>query len=191
LKHKKDFTDVIRRIRNGDAQCLDALFHAVYPHLCAFAFTFLHDRDEAEEVVQEVFCKLWMNRANLDETLSIKSYLFTAVKNNCLKVLDHQKVKDKYKHLLESVYCVASANNPHENFIGEELEREFNKALQKLPAQSRKIFELSRHDGLTYKEIATRLHISPKTVETQMSRALTKLKLQLKDYILIALFFQQ
>jgi RNA polymerase sigma-70 factor (ECF subfamily) len=189
LKRKEENEDIIKSIRDGDSHSLNLLFHSVYPHLCAYANSFLHDRDEAEEVAQEVFCKLWINRALLDETLSLKAYLFTAVKNNSLKVLEHQKVKDKYKQVLTYVHHTLPHNSADEIFAGDELEREFNKALATLPAQSRKIFELSRNEGFTYQEIAAQLKISPKTVETQMSRALQKLRLQLKDYILLAIFF--
>jgi RNA polymerase sigma-70 factor, ECF subfamily len=183
--------EVIANIRNGDARSLHLLFHAVYPHLCAYAASILHDHDEAEEIVQDVFFKLWINRQHLDETLSIKAYMFTAVKNNALKTLAHQKVKNKYQKLLEYVHhSLPNTSSADELLLSNELEQEFTKALQSLSGQSRRIFELSRMEGLTYQQIATRLNISPKTVETQMSRALQKLRLQLKDYILLVILLQ-
>jgi RNA polymerase sigma-70 factor, ECF subfamily len=191
LKRKEENTDFIRSIREGDVKGLDVLFRAVYPHLCAYANKFLNDIDEAEEIVQEVFYKLWKNREHLDETQSIRAYLFTAVKNSCFKFLEHQKVKDKYKGLLEYVYRLSALqdNSAHETLVAGELEKEFNKALDQLPEQCRKIFELSRFEGYKYNEIADKLKISPKTVETQMSRALHKIRLQLRDYILMLVLF--
>lgn len=191
MKRKEENTDFIRSIREGDVKGLDALFHAVYPHLCAYANKFLNDIDEAEEVVQEVFYKLWKNREQLDETQSIKAYLFTAVKNSCFKYLEHQKVKDKYKGLLARVYKSSALqdNSAHEAFVAGELEEEFNKALDQLPEQCRRIFEMSRFEGYKYNEIADKLSISPKTVETQMSRALHKIRLSLRDYILMLVLF--
>lgn len=190
MKRKEENTEFIKSIRAGDVKGLDVLFHAVYPHLCAYANKFLNDIDEAEEVVQEVFYKLWKNREQLDETQSIKAYLFTAVRNGCFKYLEHQKVKDKYKGLLEYVYKSSALqdNSAHEDLVAGELEEEFNKALDQLPEQCRRIFEMSRFEGYKYNEIADKLKISPKTVETQMSRALHKIRLSLRDYILMLVF---
>ena len=103
--------------------------------------------------------------------------------------LEHQKVKNKYAEILQYVYTEARQDSAHEILIANELDQEFARALADLPTQCRKIFELNRVQGLKYAEIATHLKISQKTVETQMSRALQKLKLQLKDYILVLLLF--
>jgi RNA polymerase sigma-70 factor (ECF subfamily) len=184
-------TDLILSLKRGDTESFKLLFHAVYPQLCAYANKFLHDINEAEEIVQEVFYKLWKNRKDLDEDESIKGYLFTSVKNNCFHFIEHQKVKDKYATFLLHAYrSVPEAVGSHEIVVASELEKEFSKALDQLPHQCRKIFELSRVEGLKYAEIANRLNISQKTVETQISRALSKIKLQLKDYILILILFQ-
>jgi RNA polymerase sigma-70 factor (ECF subfamily) len=184
-------TDLILGLKQGDAKSFEMLFHAVYPHLCAYANKFLSDIDEAEEIVQEVFFKLWKNRKDIDEDESLKGYLFTAVKNSCFHFLEHKKVKDKYSTLLQHIYKSSwEENSTYEIVVASELEKEFDKALKQLPSQCRKIFELSRLEGLKYAEIASQLNISQKTVETQMSRALQKIKLQLKDYILILIFLQ-
>jgi RNA polymerase sigma-70 factor, ECF subfamily len=177
--------DLILRLKEGDGKSFEILFQAVYPQLCGYANKFIHDIDEAEEIAQEVFSKLWENRHHLDEDDSVKGYLFTSVKNRCLHFLEHQKVKSKYAEILQYVYTEAAHDTAHEIVVANELDQEYAKALESLPLQCRKIFELNRMDGLKYGEIARHLKISQKTVETQMSRALHKLKLQLKDYILI------
>jgi RNA polymerase sigma-70 factor, ECF subfamily len=191
VKEISDNIELIKNLRNGDAQSMELLFRRLYPQLCAFANKFLHNIDEAEEVVQEVFYKIWKNRKNLDENQSVKCYLFTSVKNSCFSVLEHNKVKDKYAALLEYVY-ITSLNSAvaHDSLIATELEKDFTQALEKLPADCRKIFELSRFEGLKYQEIADRLNISIKTVETQMSRALYKIRLQLKDYLVMMILLQ-
>jgi RNA polymerase sigma-70 factor, ECF subfamily len=190
VKELEDNIDLIKNLKNGDAQSMELLFRRLYPQLCAFANKFLHDTDEAEEVVQEVFYKIWKNRQNLDENQSVKCYLFTSVKNSCFTFLEHSKVKDKYATLLEYVYLTSNNNTTHDTLIVSELEKDFSQALEKLPPDCRKVFELSRFEGLKYHEIAARLNISIKTVETQMSRALSKIRVQLKDYLVIICLLQ-
>lgn len=177
-------SDLLKRIKEGDEPSFERLFHALYPRLCAYANKFLNDLDEAEEIVQQVFVTIWKNRALLDESLSSTGYLYTAVRNNCFTQLEHLRVQDKYANLLFNVYQSSPNHvNQDEQLIATELERDFQKALATLPEQCRTIFTLSRIDGLKYREIAVRLNISVKTVETQMSRALHKMRLQLKEYI--------
>ncbi|MFZ6009450.1 MAG: RNA polymerase sigma-70 factor [Bacteroidota bacterium] len=186
MKSLEENTDLVQSIKNGDAQSLELLFRRLYPHMCAYANKFLHDLDEAEEIVQEVFFRIWKNRKLLDETQSIKSYLFTAVKNNCFTSLEHKRVKDKYAELLAYVYRSSEGySHSHEFLVASELEKDFTKALDQLPPECRRIFELSRFEGLKYHEIAQQLNISIKTVETQMSRALSKIRLQLRDYLVM------
>ena len=182
-------SDLILRLKQGDAKSFEILFNAFYPPLCAYANKFVNDPDEAEEIAQDVFFKLWKNRMQLDEDDSVKWYLFTSVKNNCLHYLEHQKVKNRYAAVLHYVYTASEETSAHETFVATELENELANALLQLPQQCRQVFELNRVNGLKYSEIATHLNISQKTVETQMSRALQKLRIQLKDYILVLILF--
>jgi RNA polymerase sigma-70 factor, ECF subfamily len=182
--------DLILRLKKGDAKSFELLFHNLYPSLCTHANKFVNDIDEAEEIAQEALYKLWITRNHLDEDDSVKGYLFTAVKNAGLQFLRHKKVKDKYSAILFEVYKNQHAPTGHEILINKELENGLTSALQKLPSECRKVFELSRMKGMKYAEIASHLKISQKTVETQMSRALNKIKLQLKDYILLLVVSQ-
>lgn len=152
--------------------------------MCAYANKFLNNIDEAEEIVQEVFFRLWKNRERLDEKSSVSSYIFTSVKNNCFHLLEKQKVHNRYAELLNYVYRTSSFDvSAHEQLVVQEMESEFQQVLEKLPPECRRIFELSRFEGLRYHEIAEKLNISIKTVETQMSRALFRIRIGLKDYI--------
>jgi RNA polymerase sigma-70 factor (ECF subfamily) len=179
--------DLVINIKKGDARSLELLFQSTYPALCAYAKKFLNDADESEEIVQELFYSLWKHRDRLDENQSLHGYLFTSVKNRCLNFLDAQKSKARYATLMKFLYVQESTDsvNSYHVLIEKELEKDFHQALQALPNECRKIFELSRFEGLKYQEIATRLDISIKTVETQISRALSKLRVQLKDYTTI------
>ncbi len=178
-------SNLIVRIKEGDAKSFEVLFNTFYPPLCAYANKFVHDPAEAEEIAQDVFFRLWKSRMQLDEDDSVKGYLFTSVRNKCLHFLEHRKVKDKYAAILHYVYKQSDEPSVHESLVASELEDDLDKALKQLPTQCRRVFELNRLEGLKYSEIATHLNISQKTVETQMSRALQKLRVQLKDYMLL------
>ncbi len=139
--------------------------------------------DDSEDIVQEVFYRIWKNRANLDENKSFSTYLFSAVKNGSINHLEHKKHKDKYAEIMGVVYLRQHQPDSTDTLVAMDLERDFNKALDHLPSECRKVFELSRFEGLRYQEIADRLNISIKTVETQMSRALFKIRYELKDHL--------
>jgi RNA polymerase sigma-70 factor (ECF subfamily) len=194
LNNELDHTNLIKGLKKGDSHSLELLFRRLYPRLCAYANKFLNNMDESEEIVQEVFYRIWKNREQLDEKQSVNGYLFTAVKNTCFNTMEHQKVQDQYAALLQTVYKPSGVDfSAHESFVAEELEKDFQRALEHLPPECRKIFEMSRFEGLKYQEIAERLNISIKTVETQMVRALSKIRLDLKDYLtlLIITLLQQ
>jgi RNA polymerase sigma-70 factor, ECF subfamily len=179
--------DLILQIKQGDAHSFELLFRRLYPRMCAYAQKFLHDMNDAEEIVQEVFYAVWKNRDYLDEQQSLHAYLFTAVKNKSLNLLETKKNRTKHAELMWFLYAQDSlANNTsYEALLVKDLEKDLSAALSRLPQECRKIFELSRFEGLKYQEIAARLNISIKTVETQMSRALSKLRLQLREHITI------
>ncbi len=174
----------------ADSGEFEKLFRLHYSKLCSYANLFLNDPDAAEDVVQEVFFKLWKSRDELVITTTIKSYLFRAVRNGCLNVIDHLSIRDAYK--------VANEEDMQDNelrFIDEaivsELEQRIKETIDRLPAERRKIFILSRFEGLKYKEIADRLNISVKTVENQMYQALKYLRENLVDYLpLILVLFK-
>lgn len=186
LNQVLDHIELIKNIKKGDPGSLELLFRRLYPQLCAYANKYLGDMDEAEEIVQEVFVRIWNNRESLDEKQSVDAYLFTSVKNGCFNMLEHWKIKDKYTDLLARIYTSPpEQSSSHEAFVAEELEKDFHRALEQLPPECRRIFELSRLEGLKYQEIASRLNISIKTVEVQMSRALQKIRFQLREYLTV------
>lgn len=176
--------DHINLIKAGNKLAFDQLFLEYYEYLCNFAFTFLYDKEDAEEIVQDMFFHLWEKRESLEIKSSIKSYLFQAVKNRCITLLKHLTVREEYKAHNES-------NIKHQEQQGIELEGELalmiDIAVNKLPEERQKVFRLNRYEGLKYKEIAEHLGISIKTVEGQMSKALKFLRQELKEYLPIFL----
>lgn len=164
------------------------LFRSQYADLCAVANKYLEDLDAAEEVVQSVFVKFWEGKDSLEIKQSVKGYLFTAVKNNCLNQLKHLKIKEEYK--AHNQREIALEESQFEGDMeSSELADKIQESIEKLPDARKQIFMLSRYEGLKYKEIAEKLNISIKTVENQMGSALKFLKTQLSDYLVTLLIF--
>jgi RNA polymerase sigma-70 factor (ECF subfamily) len=182
---KDSNSDLIKNIKDGDRHSLELVFRRLYPRLCAYAQKFVQDLDDAEEIVQELFYNVWKNRTALDENQSLDSYMFTSIKNRCLNLLDARRTKSKHAQLLWYLYSTTATenNNAYQKLVADEFEKNLVTAIDNLPKECKKVFELSRFEGLKYQEIAQRLDISIKTVETQMSRALSKLRLDLREYL--------
>lgn len=172
--------DFIENIRRGDTKAFEAVFRAYYPFLCNYATKITKEATEAEEIVQELFVRLWEKRDTISITTSLKQYLFRATKNLCLNHLRHRKIKDEYE-------LIVSRENETDYFIEEQLEilQLIDKAIASMPAKRQEIFRLSRQQGLKYKEIAQILSISVKTVETQISLALKTLRESVKNQIML------
>jgi RNA polymerase sigma-70 factor (ECF subfamily) len=179
------------RIRKGDTKSLELLFRRLYPRLFAYANKFMHDHDDSKEIVQDVFVSLWNHRGSLDESKSLDAYLFTSVKNKCLNLLKSKALQNRRAALMLRVYNeeFTIVDNSHQILLANELQTAFDKALNTLPDECRRVFELSRMEGLRYHEIASRLNISIKTVETQMYRALSKLRLELRHHLAMLAVF--
>ena len=166
----------------GDITAFEMLFRTYYQPLCQYAFTFLRDKEDAEEIVQSTFLMVWEKRETLSIRTSVKPYLYAMVRNACLNVIKHQKIKQK--HAGEEI---ALADRSHDavaqTVASNELEHRINTAVEELPEQCRMVFKLSRFEELKYAEIAAQLNISIKTVENQMGKALKIMREQLKDYL--------
>ena len=159
----------------------EAFFKEHYNSLCRFAFTFLHDADDAEEVVQNTFVKLWKDKGHIHIQTSLKSYLYSSVRNSCLNQKKHIEIRESYKQ--DNKRVLDEGDNLEAEIEANELRAKINTAIKKLPLQRQKVFVMSRFDGLKYKEIAKKLKISPKTVENHMGLTIKYLKEELKDYL--------
>ena len=162
----------------------ESLFNSHYSELCSYANMFLKDLDAAEEIVQDLFVKFWENRESIKIASSVRSYLFTSVRNSCLNFIKHLKIEESYKKHNESERESGSVT-VDEEFEGSELEMQIRKAIDKLPPERKKVFIMSRFEGLKYREIAEKSGISIKTVENQMGKAIKFLRHELADYTTI------
>lgn len=169
-------------LASGDITAFEMYFKTYYQPLCNYAYTFLQDKEESEEIVQSTFISVWEKRQTLNIKTSAKSYFYAMVRNACLNVIKHEKIKQKY------VGEEMALTNPGYEAVSHavasiELESRIQHAIEKLPEQCRLVFKLSRFEELKYNEIAQQLEISVKTVENHMGKALKIMREQLKDYL--------
>jgi RNA polymerase sigma-70 factor, ECF subfamily len=172
----------ILQIKSGDKGSFEIIFRKYYQELCQHAYRFVTDVHLAEEIVQDFFFKFWIKRESLAVNSSLKSYLFRAVQNHSLNHLEHVKINRKYADYI-GFQTAAGGSAVTDHMIEKELERQIQKAIVCLPARRREIFELSRFEGLKYQEIADKLEINIKTVESQMTKALEQLRSELSEYL--------
>lgn len=172
--------EIIRRIRQGDAHQFETLFRSSYVSLVRFAMTFIKDRDTAEEIVQDLFFRLWKDREKLSIENSLNGYLFRSVHNKCLHFIEHNKIVEKYA--AEMAYSqTETRDNPSEILQYKELQEKVTRIIERLPDRCGRIFYMSRFEGLKYSEIALKLSVSVKTVEANMGRALKEFRKELSE----------
>jgi RNA polymerase sigma-70 factor (ECF subfamily) len=173
---------IIERMQQGDERALELLFKTYYAQLCRFARNMLKDSTQAEDMVQDVFMKVWDKRGQINITTSLKAYLFMAVRNHCLNAL---KVNERKFWMDESMEddTRLSDDDMINELSAKSLSERINVAIDKLPAKCRQTFQLSRFEELSYKEIAETMNVSVKTVENQMGKALSFLRTTLDPYI--------
>ena len=175
-------------LQAGDITAFEMIFKTYYQPLCNYAYSFVHDRDEAEEIVQATFLSVWEKKDNLAIHTGVKTYLYDMVRNAALNVLKHEKIKQQHA-TVELAVAERSTESVTRTVMASELEDRIYKALNKLPEQCRLVFKLSRFEELKYAEIAEQLNISVKTVENQMGKALKIMREQLKDYLPLLMVF--
>jgi RNA polymerase sigma-70 factor (ECF subfamily) len=179
-----EFTDatIIQLLKRRDETGFEQVFKFYFKNLHRYALTILQDHDQAEDIVQNVFYKLWDKMDSLNFQDSLAAYLYRAVYNESLNHLKHKKVKLTYQtHITRSMKD--QTDGAHKKVMFSELERRLQKAINELPEQCRTIFQMSRFEELRYLDIAQRLGISVKTVENQMGKALKLLRTRLIDYL--------
>ncbi|MEM1407949.1 MAG: RNA polymerase sigma-70 factor [Bacteroidota bacterium] len=175
--------DLFELVQKKDSYpTFEKLYKRFYSMLISHAFRYMRSTQQADDMVSEVFYKIWKRRSEIKMTSSLQSYLYTSVRNKCL---DHLRSESRVEHCDDDVLVDFDAKTatPHQYTVGEELKKRIENAIEALPNDRRRIFRMSRDNGLKYKEIADILGISIKTVETQMGRALKHLRNELSEYM--------
>ena len=172
---------LIEGLKEGNTKIFDYLFHYYYSGLVVFSFRLVEDMGVAEDIVQDFFFRLWLNRKELVIQQSVKSYFFSAVKNRSLDFLKRKKTGIKIEK--EVAYIHSGLLKEEQNFLVQaELEERIKEAIDKLPEKCKRIFLMNRFEEIKPAEIARRENISVRTVEGHIGKAIRILRTELEPY---------
>jgi RNA polymerase sigma-70 factor (ECF subfamily) len=172
---------LLDKMKGGDRESFNKVFRHYYAPLTRFCVRCVGDGDQAAEIVQDLFVKVWTNREKLTFTSSFESYMLRSVRNSAITYINKER---SHADVNERIYTDDSdANDPSETLQSNNLEASYQKVLATMPEKRREVFLASRFDGLKYAEIATKMGLSQKTVEAHMSAAIKQLREGLKEYL--------
>lgn len=170
----------IKICQNGDQQAFGQLFVAYMPYLKQFAFSIIKSKELSEEIVSDVFIKIWQNRTTICKVDNFKLYLYVSTKNTSLNYLSRHFRKEIISLDEMSLNISTNTSNPEQMLITSEAVKKIDLAIQNLPPKCRIIFKLVKEDKLKYNDIAQLLNISVKTIDNQMAIAIRKLSNAIK-----------
>lgn len=180
--------EVIEQLRDGSKEAFRLMFDEVGPKIYAFALSYLKNEFEAEELLQEVFLKLWEVRSSLDSSRNLKSFLFKICINLIYDFIRRKNIEQVYLDYSEKNNPSSGDNTWHEVIYNDMLNN-LQQLIAAMPEQRQRIFRMSKEDGLSNEEIADRLNLSKRTVENQLYRAVSFLKEKINTGSIPALFF--
>jgi RNA polymerase sigma-70 factor (ECF subfamily) len=172
--------EIVGRIRKGDVDQFESLFRSSYASLVRYAKTIIKDQDASEEIVQDLFFRLWKDKERIRIKSSLNGYLFRSVHNKCLHFIDHRRIVERHVEEM-STHQPENQESPSDILNYKELQAKIATILERLPERCGTIFCMSRFEGLKYSEIAEKLSISIKTVESNMGRALKEFRKALTE----------
>lgn len=164
---------ILQRLCEGDMSAMETLYIRHAPQVKSFVSAIIKDSEETDDIVQDIFLKIWEERSTVSHAKSFKSYLFTMTRNTVYNRLKHKKVVTKFAGAESRK---TGQDEIEDRIITKDLLQHVNAEMDKLTEQQKIIYELKRNSDMTYKEIADKLGISPKTVQYHMNNILSKLK---------------
>ncbi|MCG8309271.1 MAG: RNA polymerase sigma-70 factor [Cytophagales bacterium] len=183
MVEKGKYQLLLQKISKGDDEkALKELFDHFYGRLVEVAKFFVNDLFLAQDVVSEVFIKLWKNRAGLSSVENVNTYLYVAVKRQALNAIRDSKQKKMFSLEDQDAGIYIEAVNPEKQLLSKEFIDVLNSAIQDLPSKCRLIYSLVKDDDMKYKEVADTMDISIKTVEMHVGKALKRIKLAFEKY---------
>ena len=168
----------------------EMLFKSHFREMCMISLRFVKDMETAREIVQDSFAHLWEKRSSIDPSKPVKAYVATTVRNRSLNYLRDNKKFDSGILGMER-FIPEEPHEPGDPLVAEEIRKRIREATDSLPEKCREVFVLNRNQNLKYQEIADKLGISVKTVETQMSKALQVMRDHLKEFLTLFLLIIQ
>ena len=190
MPEKQDEPTLVKLLQKGNVVAFDSLFEVYSPKLYGFGLKYLKNETASEELVQEVFVKVWENRQSLKSELSFKSYLFTIALNQIRKHFNKMAVSLRYLESMQNIpeFSEQSVSDDYESMLNQVYQ-----VIDQMPERRREIFTKSKLEGKSSKEVAAELNISPGTVDNQVSEALRFIRAQLNTenvglFLFVSLF---
>lgn len=176
-------------VKLGSLEAFEKIYHQNFETMIKIGLRYLRDENSAKDLLQDIFLNLWEKRTSLKiEENSLSAYLKTAMRNRSLNLI--RKKASRWEAVDEHQLAVSQAENPQYILEGEDMSKAIEHALEALPSRCRLVFVLKRVEGLSLKEIATQLEISPKTVENQMTKALKGISKHLESFLTLLIFLK-
>lgn len=172
MRNKVDIK-ILESLKDGDHKAFETVFIAYYNKTKAFIYRYLKSESDAEELTEDIFVNLWENRERLDISKPFSSYLHAIARNTALNFLKHKYIHTTY---LNNGLSPEYSSTSEEELIAKELGLFIDDVVDKMPAQRKQIYMLSRHHGLSNPEIAERLNTTKRNVESQLSLALKEIR---------------
>ncbi len=189
MKDNKSNKDMLIRLKKGDMRAFDALYNKYCKRLHAFVLKFVKREAEADDIIQEVFLKIWEARSKIDVYTILESFLFTIAYNTTMSQLRKKVHETKYREYLKSIQKIETADKIINELHFKELNQNVQLLLNQLTPRQKEIFLLSREQGHTHQEIAKKLNISVNTVKNHMIAALSFLKKEISNSLIINILF--
>jgi RNA polymerase sigma-70 factor (family 1) len=171
-------------VKTGVKEAFQELFERYGPRIYQFSYSYLRDREDSEELVQDVFLKIWEKRESLDRSKNIKAFIFKIAVNSLYDLIRRKNIENAYKDFAAANFVQTTDHTWHKVIFDEMLEN-LDRLVKQMPPERQRVFKLSREEGLTSDEIARKLNLSKRTVENQLYRAVAFLK---KNYTTESLF---
>ena len=175
---------LLNALANGEEEALNTIYQQYWEPLFLKAYSILKDRHACEDVIQEIFIKLWDSRERLNITVSLKAYLFASCRYSIYRQIRSGTVRED---IFDHIYEQLQASHSHEELEYKEMLAQANHIINQLPDKCKQVYKLSREENLSHKEIAEKMNISPKTVENHITRALHQLRTSLNNGAVLGL----
>ncbi|MFY9150497.1 MAG: RNA polymerase sigma-70 factor [Prolixibacteraceae bacterium] len=181
--------ELLTRLKSGDMLAFDQIYKQYSHNLFSFVFKILKNEDEADDIVQEVFVKIWESREKLGDYKLLNSYIFTIAYNNSIDLIRKRINSSKYLDHLKNSSVIEITPTTISEIEFNELNIQVGKLIANLPERQKHVYLLHREDGLTYTEIAEQLGISKNTVENHMVKALKYLRQNMDNSLFVNMLF--